>query len=90
MDRTRELACVMSIGTILLIALVLLLLGAVPARPYSGSSGCNPSGFVGALRLVVIVLMPAGVIARAEARSRRSRSPHTTVTAVTDSWTEPA
>ncbi|MGH7002470.1 MAG: DUF3309 domain-containing protein [Alphaproteobacteria bacterium] len=47
-------------GTILLIVLILLLLGAVPAWPYSRSWGYYPSGFLGILLLVVVVLMLAG------------------------------
>jgi len=57
--------CIMSIGTLLLIVLILLLLGAVPAWPYSRSWGYYPSGFVGVLLLVVIVLMLAGAFANA-------------------------
>jgi hypothetical protein len=55
----------MSIGTILLIALILLLLGAIPAWPYSRSWGYYPSGFVGVLLLVVIVLLLAGAFTNA-------------------------
>ncbi len=55
----------MSIGTLLLIVLILLLLGAVPAWPYSRSWGYYPSGLVGVLLLVVIVLMLAGAFANA-------------------------
>jgi flagellin-like protein len=57
--------CIMSIGTLLLIVLILLLLGAVPAWPYSRSWGYYPSGLVGVLLLVVIVLMLAGAFANA-------------------------
>ncbi len=45
------------LGTILLIILVLLLLGAVPTWPYSRSWGYYPSGGVGLLIVVLIVLM---------------------------------
>ena len=55
----------MSIGTILLIVLILLLLGAIPAWPYSRSWGYYPSGLVGILLLVVIVLLLTGTFARA-------------------------
>lgn len=55
----------MSIGTILLIVLILLLLGAIPAWPYSRGWGYYPSGLVGILLLVVIVLMLTGTFARA-------------------------
>jgi hypothetical protein len=58
----------MSIGTILLVALLLLLLGAIPAWPYSRGWGYYPSGFVGVLLLVVIVLMLAGAFGNAALR----------------------
>jgi hypothetical protein len=50
----------MSIGTILLIVLILLLLGAVPAWPYSRNWGYYPSGLLGILLVVVVVLMLTG------------------------------
>ena len=56
---------VMSIGTLLLIVFILLLLGAVPAWPYSRAWGYYPSGFVGVLLLVVIVLLLAGAFGTA-------------------------
>ena len=55
----------MTIGTILLIVLILLLLGAIPAWPYSRSWGYYPSGLVGVLLLVVIVLLLTGTFSRA-------------------------
>ncbi len=48
--------------TILLIILILLLLGAVPTWPYSRSWGYYPSGGVGLLLLVLIVLMLMRVV----------------------------
>lgn len=56
------------LGTILLVVLILLLLGAVPAWPYSRNWGYYPSGFVGILLVVVIVLMLAGAFAHATVR----------------------
>lgn len=47
----------MGLGTILLIILILLLLGAVPAWPHSRNWGYGPSGLVGILLTVVIVLL---------------------------------
>jgi hypothetical protein len=44
-------------GLILLIVLVLLLLGSVPAYPYSASWGYGPSGLVGLLLCVVLLLV---------------------------------
>lgn len=58
----------MSIGTVLLIMLILLLLGAIPAWPHSRSWGYYPSGFVGVLLLVAIVLMLAGAFTNAAVR----------------------
>ncbi len=56
------------LGTILLVVLILLLLGAVPAWPHSRNWGYYPSGFVGILLVVVIVLMLAGAFAHATVR----------------------
>jgi len=50
------------LGTILLVVLVLLLLGAVPAWPHSRSWGYAPSGGLGLVLLVVIVLLLMGKI----------------------------
>ena len=49
-------------GTILLIILILLLLGALPTWPYSTGWGYYPSGGLGLLLLIVIVLLVAGRI----------------------------
>jgi hypothetical protein len=45
----------MSLGTILLIVLVLLLLGALPTWPYSGGWGYYPSGGLGLVLIVLLV-----------------------------------
>jgi hypothetical protein len=50
----------MSLGTILLIILVLLLIGALPAWPYSGGWGYYPSGGLGLLLIVLLVLVVTG------------------------------
>ena len=47
-------------GTILLIILILLLLGALPAWPYSGGWGYYPSGGLGLVVVIVIVLLLMG------------------------------
>jgi hypothetical protein len=44
-------------GLILLIILIILLLGAVPAWPYSRNWGYGPSGGLGLLVVIVIVLL---------------------------------
>jgi hypothetical protein len=46
--------------TILLVVLILLLLGALPAWPYSHSWGYYPSGGLGLIVIVLIVLLLAG------------------------------
>lgn len=48
--------------TILIILLVLLLLGAVPAWPYSRSWGYFPSGLLGLVLVVVVVMALVGRI----------------------------
>jgi hypothetical protein len=48
------------LGTILIIVLILLLLGAFPAWPYSRSWGYYPSGTLGLVVIVVIVLVLMG------------------------------
>jgi hypothetical protein len=52
----------MSLGTVLLIILILLLIGAIPTWPYSSSWGYGPSGLVGLVLVVVIVLLLLGRI----------------------------
>ena len=50
----------MSVGTLLLIILILLLVGAVPSWPYSRDWGYYPSGGLGLVVLIVIVLLLLG------------------------------
>jgi len=50
----------MSISTILLILLVLLLIGALPTWPYSGGWGYYPSGGLGLVLIVLLVLVVTG------------------------------
>jgi len=52
----------MSLGTILLIILVLLLVGALQAWPYSSSWGYYPTGGLGLVLLIVIILLVLGKI----------------------------
>lgn len=49
-------------GTILLIVLILLLVGALPTWPYSSGWGYYPSGGLGLVVLIVIILLVAGRI----------------------------
>jgi len=50
----------MATSTILLIIVILLLLGAVPAWPYSRNWGYGPSGVLGVILLILIVLLLMG------------------------------
>jgi hypothetical protein len=50
----------MSLSTILLIVVVLLLIGAIPAWPHSRSWGYAPSGILGVVAVVVVVLLLMG------------------------------
>ena len=52
----------MTLGTILLILLVLLLIGAIPSWPHSRSWGYGPSGGLGLVLVVVVVLLVMGRI----------------------------
>ncbi len=48
------------LGTILLVVLVLLLIGAVPSWPYSREWGYYPSGGVGLVLLIILLLVLMG------------------------------
>ena len=48
------------LGTILLIVLVLMLIGAIPAWPHSKSWGYGPSGGLGLVVIILIVLLLMG------------------------------
>jgi hypothetical protein len=50
------------LGTILLILLILLLVGAFPSWPHAASWGYGPSGGIGLLLVIVIVLFLLGKI----------------------------
>lgn len=50
----------MSLGTILLIVLILLLIGAFPSWPHSRNWGYGPSGGLGLVVTIVIVLLLLG------------------------------
>jgi hypothetical protein len=52
----------MSIGAVLLIILVLMVLGLVPAWPHSRNWGYGPTGGVGLVLMVVLVLVLLGHI----------------------------
>lgn len=50
----------MSLGTILLIVLILMLLGAIPTWPHSRGWGYAPSGVLGLVVVVIVVLLLMG------------------------------
>jgi hypothetical protein len=50
----------MSLGTILLIVVILMLIGVFPTWPHARSWGYGPSGAVGVVLLVLIVLFLTG------------------------------
>jgi len=52
----------MTLGTILLIVLLLLLVGALPTWPHSRSWGYGPSGGLGLVVIILIVLLLMGRI----------------------------
>jgi hypothetical protein len=52
----------MSLGTILLIVLILMLIGAIPAWPHSRDWGYYPSGGIGLIVLIILLLVLMGRI----------------------------
>jgi hypothetical protein len=50
----------MSLGTILLIVLILMLLGAIPTWPHSRKWGYAPSGVLGLVIVIIVVLLLMG------------------------------
>lgn len=48
------------LSTVLLIVLILLLVGAIPSWPYSRSWGYGPSGILGVVLVVVLILALTG------------------------------
>jgi hypothetical protein len=52
----------MSLGTVLLVILILLLIGVLPAWPYSRGWGYAPGGLLSAVLVIVLVLVLIGRI----------------------------
>lgn len=48
------------LGTILLVLLILMLLGAIPRWPHSRNWGYGPSGGLGTVLLILVILMLLG------------------------------
>lgn len=52
----------MSLGAILLILLILMLIGVIPTWPHSRSWGYRPSGVLGLLLVILLILILSGRI----------------------------
>lgn len=52
----------MSVGTILLVILILMLIGAIPSWPHSRTWGYGPSGGLGLVVIILVVLLLLGRI----------------------------
>lgn len=52
----------MTLGTLLLVILILVLLGVIPTWGYSSGWGYGPSGIVGTILIVVVILLLLGRI----------------------------
>jgi hypothetical protein len=61
-DPINQAEVINMLGTILLIVLILLLIGALPSWPHSRAWGYGPTGGIGVVLIVVIVLLVVGVI----------------------------
>ena len=55
-----QMEVIMSLGTILLIILILLLIGALPSWPYSSGWGYYPSGGLGLVVIIILILLLLG------------------------------
>ncbi|MFH1493306.1 MAG: DUF3309 family protein [Pseudomonadota bacterium] len=52
----------MSLGTILLIIVILMLVGAIPTWPHSRSWGYGPSGGLGMVLIILLILLLLGLV----------------------------
>jgi len=52
----------MSLGTILLVILILMLLGVIPVWPHSKSWGYGPTGGLGTILIILLILVLLGII----------------------------
>jgi hypothetical protein len=50
----------MSLGTVLLIILIIVLIGALPTWPYSSGWGYYPSGGIGLVLVIILILLLMG------------------------------
>ena len=52
----------MSIGTILLVILILMLIGVIPVWPHSRGWGYGPSGGLGTILIILLILVLLGIL----------------------------
>ncbi|MGR9115510.1 MAG: DUF3309 family protein [Gammaproteobacteria bacterium] len=52
----------MSLGTILLVILILMLVGVIPVWPHSRGWGYGPSGGLGTILIILLILVLLGII----------------------------
>ena len=52
----------MSVGTILLVILILMLLGVIPIWPHSRGWGYGPTGGLGTILIILLILVLLGII----------------------------
>lgn len=52
----------MALGTILFIVLLVILVGALPNWPYSSGWGYGPSGLLGVVLVVALIMLVTGVL----------------------------
>lgn len=50
------------LGTILVIVLIIVLIGAIPSWPHSAGWGYGPSGVIGVILIVILILLLLGRI----------------------------
>jgi len=60
--RLKPEATIMTIGTVLLVVLILLLIGALPTWPHSKSWGYWPGGLLGTIVIILLILLLLGRI----------------------------
>ncbi|HEX8667389.1 MAG TPA: DUF3309 family protein [Allosphingosinicella sp.] len=62
MSTKPEVEVAVTLGTILLIILILLLIGAIPSWGYSRGWGYGPSGIIGVILIIVLILFLMGYV----------------------------